>query len=130
MRPEPIRLLIVDNDARVRLAIARTIALEADLCLLGSSADAAGALALARRSRPDVAIVDVLLPDQATGLAAIAALNDAGCAVVGISLRGGVRRDALAAGAISFAEKSDVDRLLAQVRAAALRHSAESRPAA
>jgi DNA-binding NarL/FixJ family response regulator len=130
MRPAPIRLLIVDDDARVRLAIARTIALEADLCLLGASADAAAALALAERTHPDVAVVDVFLPDAATGLATIATLTAGGCTVVAISLRGDVRHTALAAGARSFAEKSDVDGLLAQVRAAHVRHSAEARPAA
>jgi two-component system, NarL family, response regulator DesR len=123
-------VLIVDDDARVRLAIAQTIALEADLCLLGAIGDAAGAVTLAERTAPDVAVVDVLLPDPATGLEVIADLAATGCAVVAISLRGGVRDRALAAGATSFIEKSDVDGLLAHVRAAALRHSTESHPAA
>jgi DNA-binding NarL/FixJ family response regulator len=128
--PELIKLLIVDDDARVRLAIAQTVALEADLRLLGATGNAAAAASLARRTRPDVAVVDVLLPDSDAGLALIADLAGTGCAVVAISLRGGVRKRALAAGATSFIEKSDVDGLLAHVRAAALRHSTEPGPAA
>jgi DNA-binding NarL/FixJ family response regulator len=123
--PEFIRLLVVDDDARVRLAVARTIALEPDLRLLGAIGPATDAVAVAQRTLPDVAIVDVLLPDAATGLALIAHLTEMGCAVVAISLGAGVRHAALAAGAISFIEKSDVDGLLAHVRAAALRHLTE-----
>jgi len=117
----PIRLLVVDNDVRVRAAIVQTIALEPDLLMVAEAADARAALALAGNADPSVALVDVLLPDDVTGLALVRSLNQrAGCAVVAMSVRGGLRSAALAAGAVAFVEKeSDIDALLDTVRAAA-----------
>jgi DNA-binding NarL/FixJ family response regulator len=79
------------------------------------------ALAFAEGTAPSVALVDVLLPDELAGLALVRSLaRRPGCAVVAMSVRGGLRRAALAAGAIAFVEKSgDVDALLDAVRAAA-----------
>lgn len=121
MCDRPIRLLVVDDDARVRAAITRTIMLEADLVLLGAARDPASALTMAAASDPAVALVDVLLPDEASGLDLIRGLaRSPRCAVVAMSVRGAVRAAALAAGAVAFGEKDDVDALLAQVRSAAL----------
>jgi CheY-like chemotaxis protein len=116
----PIRLLVVDDDPRVRAAIAQTIALEPDLMMVAEAADARTALALAECADPLVALVDVLLPDDVSGLALVASLNRRpGCAVVAMSVRGGVRAAALAAGAVAFVEKeSDIDAILSTVRAA------------
>jgi CheY-like chemotaxis protein len=117
----PIRLLVVDNDVRVRQAIAPTIALEPDLVMVADAADATTAMALAERADPSVALVDVLLPDDATGLALVRSLaRRPGCAVVAMSVRGGLRDAALAAGAVAFVEKSgDIDAVLDAVRAVA-----------
>jgi two-component system response regulator DesR len=124
MSERPIRLLIVDDDARVRTAIGQTVALEADLVVVGEARSAAGALALALETRPAVALVDVLLPDEANGLRLIHDLGrNPGCAVVAMSVRGAVRSAALAAGAASFVEKAEIEAVLARIRAAApLRH--------
>ena len=103
----PIRLLVADDDARVRAAIGQTVALEADLVIVADAADGAAALALAEATGPSVALVDVLIPDEATGLALVASLcRRPGCAVVAMSVRSGLRRAALAAGAVAFAEKA------------------------
>jgi two-component system response regulator DesR len=117
----PIRVLVVDDDPRVRAAIADTIALEPDLVMVAEAADAVAARTVADRTDPSVALVDVLLPDEATGLALVVSLNEgAACAVVAMSVRGGLRRAALAAGAFAFVEKGgDIDALLQAVRAAA-----------
>jgi DNA-binding NtrC family response regulator len=117
----PIRLLVVDDDSRVRAAIAQTIALESDLVLVAEAADAAGALTLADHADPLVALVDVLLPDDVTGLALVVSLNRRpACAVVAMSVRGGLRQPAMDAGAVAFVEKGgDIDALLHAVRAAA-----------
>lgn len=120
----PVRVLVADDDARVRAAIAQTIVLEADLVLVAVAADAPAALALAESADPAVALVDVLLPDAAAGLALVAALGRRpGCAVVAMSVRSGFRQAALAAGAVAFAEKaSGIDAILDAVRAAAAPH--------
>ncbi len=129
-----IRLLVVDDDARVRAAIARTIRLEADLVLVGAARDAPGALSMAATLHPEVVLLDVMLPDRATGLDLIRGLvRSPGCAVVAMSVRGALRTAALAAGAVAFVEKGDVDALLTQARSAAatggLRHCAGGSPA-
>jgi CheY-like chemotaxis protein len=117
----PIRLLVVENDVRVRAAIVQTIALEPGLVVVAQADDATTALVLAERVDPLVALVDVLLPDEVTGLALVASLSRRpGCAVVAMSVRGGLRASALAAGAVAFVEKeSDIDAILNTVRAAA-----------
>jgi two-component system response regulator DesR len=119
---EVIRLLVVDDDARVRVALRRTIAIEADLVIVAEAADALSASARARSLDPYVALVDVILPDEPTGLRLVSALSQpAGCAVVAMSVRSGIRRAALAAGAFAFVEKDgDVDAILSAVRAAAV----------
>lgn len=122
----PIRLLVADDDARVRAAIGQTIALEAGLVVVASAADAAAALVLAECTGPSVALVDVLLPDEATGLALVRSLGRRPrCAVVAMSVRGGLRQAALAAGAAAFVEKAgDIDAVLDAVRAVAPPHHA------
>lgn len=123
-RPERlIRLLVADDDARVRAAIGQTIALEPDLVIVAEAAAAAAALALAWRVSSQVALVDVLIPDEAAGLALVHCLaSEPICAVVAMSVRGGLRAAALAAGTVTFVEKgSDIDAVLSAVRAAACR---------
>jgi chemotaxis response regulator CheB len=85
----PIRLLVVDDDPRMRQAIAPTIALEPDLVIVAEAADAMTALAFAEGTAPSVALVDVLLPDELAGLALARSLaRRPGCAVVAMSVRG------------------------------------------
>jgi DNA-binding NtrC family response regulator len=115
---DPIRVLVVDDDARVLAAIRDTIALEADMVVSAEAADHTRALAAAT---PDVALVDVLLPDAATGIGLVGELSRRpGCAVVAMSVRGDLAQPAVAAGATAFVEKSaDIDAVLDAVRRAA-----------
>jgi DNA-binding NtrC family response regulator len=126
--PELIRVLVVDDDARVRAAIRETIALEVDLLSVGDAADAATAVAIASTTASAtasvtdswVALVDVLLPDAGTGLALISRMSRRpGCSVVAMSVRSGLALAALAAGAVAFVEKGDdIDAILQSVRSA------------
>jgi two-component system response regulator DesR len=118
---ELIAVLVVDHDARVRRAIAEPIALEADMTLVGEAADACSAMTLAAASSPVVALVDVQLPDERTGLSLVRTLAERPrCAVVVMSVDSGVRNTALAAGATAFIEKADdIDALLRSIRTAA-----------
>jgi two-component system response regulator DesR len=117
----PIRLLVVDDDARVRTAIAQTVALESDIVIVAEANGARVAVALAERTEPSVALVDVLLPDAATGVGLVRTLERRrDCAVVAMSVRGGFRCAALTAGAVAFVEKgSDIEAILNAVRGAA-----------
>jgi DNA-binding NarL/FixJ family response regulator len=120
----PVRVLVIDDDSRVRAAFAQTIALEPDLLMVGDAADATAALALAESTDPSVALVDLRLPDDTTGLALVHSLSQRpGCAVVAMSVRNGLRHAALIAGAVSFVEKGgDIDAVLDAIRAAAPPH--------
>jgi DNA-binding NtrC family response regulator len=117
----PITVLVIDDDPRVRTALGQTIALESDLVVVAAAGDTSSALAWAERADPAVSLVDVFLPDEAAGLALISQLaRRSGRTVVAMSVRGGLRSAALAAGAASFVEKSgDIDAVLDAVRAAA-----------
>jgi two-component system response regulator DesR len=114
-------VLLVEDDPRVRESLAHTIALEDDLVVVAEAAGADAALALAERTDPSVALVDVPLPDSTTGLALMRSLAQRpGCAVVAMSVRSGLRAAAGAAGSVAFVEKSDdIDALLNALRAAA-----------
>jgi len=91
---------------------------------MADAADAAQALALAERTRPSVALVDLLLPDSGTGLGLVRSLSRGSvCAVVTMSERGGLREPSLAAGAFAHIDKSgDIDAILNAVRASSGGH--------
>jgi two-component system response regulator DesR len=96
----------------VRSALEATLAAVPGLCVLATFADFAAARMGIRRQRPDVVLVDVLLPDVAAGLALLAELSAAGVPAVAMSASGGVRARALAAGARAFVEKDGAAEVL------------------
>lgn len=70
MGRERIRVLIADDDAGVRSALASLIESEADLELAAAAADAAQAVELAASEQPDVALIDLRMP-AGGGVAAV-----------------------------------------------------------
>jgi DNA-binding NarL/FixJ family response regulator len=60
----PIRILIVDDHAMVRLALTQAIERNSDLCLGGEAANGDQAVSLYRNLRPDVVTMDFKLPDR------------------------------------------------------------------
>src|SRR5690242_17751224 len=99
----PVRVLIVEDDPRVRTALRRFLATSDDFEVVGDAGSTAVALRLAQEVPPAVALVDVHLPDPADGLGLVQTFTaQLGIPVVALSIHGAVRARALAAGADEF----------------------------
>ena len=64
-----IRVAVVDDEALVRRGLPLLLRLEPELEVVGEAADGAAAVALVRRARPDVVLMDIRMPGT-DGLAA------------------------------------------------------------
>jgi DNA-binding NarL/FixJ family response regulator len=60
--PNPIRVLIAEDDEGVREILASVVGSEPSFELAGAVEDAAEAVAVAAREHPDVALIDVRMP--------------------------------------------------------------------
>jgi len=111
-----IRLLLADDQALVRGAMATLLALEPDLEVVAEVGRGDEVVEAARRHRPDVALLDVEMPGL-DGIAATRALRAAlpGCRVLVVTTFGrpGYLRRALEAGASGFVVKDTPARQLA-----------------
>lgn len=76
MTNEPIRILIADDHAVVREGLAAILSAQPDLALVGVATNGMEAVALAERLKPDVILMDLVMP-QMDGLAAIQAIRAA-----------------------------------------------------
>lgn len=113
---DPIRLLLADDQALVRGALAALLSLEPDLDVVAEVGRGDEVVDAARRTRPDVALLDVEMPGL-DGIAATAALRAAlpGCRVLVVTTFGrpGYLRRAMEAGAGGFVVKDTPARQLA-----------------
>lgn len=104
-----VSVLVADDDARIRQALAELLADDSRFTLVGTSESGADAAAQARVVLPDLAIVDVQMPQG--GVEAINAIRAASSqteVVVYTAKRGRhVRSEMLAAGAVGFLAKGD-----------------------
>jgi two-component system response regulator DesR len=111
-----IRLLLADDQALVRGALAALLDLEPDLEIVAEVGRGDEVVAAARQARPDVALLDVEMPGL-DGIAATAALRAAlpSCRVLVVTTFGrpGYLRRAMAAGASGFVVKDTPARELA-----------------
>jgi DNA-binding NarL/FixJ family response regulator len=111
-----VRVLIADDDGRVRRALRALLEAEDGLMVVGEAGSPSEVLACAEALRPTVILLDLLLPTAAEGLALLPRL--ARWPVVALSVRGGLRDPALRAGARAFVEKGAMpEALLAVLRA-------------
>ena len=119
-RADPVRVLIAEDDPRVRTALRSFLAAVPDLTVVADAGSAATAMELARERAPDVALIDVLLPTAQDGLGLLRALTgEIGIPAVAMSIHSWVRGSALAAGAYQFLDKDSApELLLAALRAA------------
>lgn len=112
----PIRLLLADDQALVRGALAALLSLEPDLTVVAEVGRGDEVLEAARRTRPDVALLDVEMPGL-DGIAVAAALRgelpDCRVLVVTTFGRPGYLRRAMEAGAGGFVVKDTPARQLA-----------------
>jgi two-component system, NarL family, response regulator DesR len=103
-----IRLLLADDQALVRGALAALLDLEPDLAVVAQVGRGDEVVAAARESSPDVALLDVEMPGL-DGIEATAALRAAvpGCRVLVVTTFGrpGYLRRAMEAGASGFVVK-------------------------
>jgi DNA-binding NarL/FixJ family response regulator len=119
----PIRVLLVDDHAMVRRGMRDFLSLHDDLEIVGEAADGAEAIAAAAELRPDVVVMDLLMPvvDGIDATVQIKAANPAVEIVVITSFIEEARIvAALEAGASGFLLKdAEADELAAAIRAAA-----------
>jgi DNA-binding NarL/FixJ family response regulator len=113
-----IRLLLVDDQPAVRRGLRMRLALEPDILVAGEAEDGMGALALMPELRPDIVLMDALMP-RMDGIVATVALRAAypNAAVVILSLHDdqATRKQAAAAGAVAFLSKQAPDSMLMAV---------------
>ncbi|MGE0043646.1 MAG: response regulator [Vicinamibacterales bacterium] len=100
-----IRVLLAEDQAMVRGALAALLDIEADIEVVGHAPDGLAALDLARRLRPDIVVTDIEMPG-ASGLDLAAALRNEGhgarVVIVTTFARPGYLRRALEAGAAAY----------------------------
>jgi len=115
-----LRVLIVDDDIRVRRALRSLIECAPDLIVVGEARSTASAKRLDLELLPDVVVLDLLLPQALDGMGVLRELRGRGRPVVAISGTGELGPRATVAGAHAFLEKHgrDVDDLLDMIRAA------------
>ncbi|GAB3570002.1 response regulator transcription factor [Amycolatopsis endophytica] len=115
-----IRVLLADDQAMVRGALATVLGLEPDIEVVGQVGSGDEVLAAAKESAPDVALLDVQMPGK-DGLTAAAELHTAlpSCRIIVCTTFGrpGYLARAMAAGAAGFVVKdSPPEQLVDAVR--------------
>ena len=113
-----IRVLLADDENLIRSALAALLALEDDVEVVAQAASGAEALAMARAHTPDVAVLDLQMPDRdgisvAAELAGL--LPDCACVIVTGHGRAAHLKRALAAGVRGFLPKTAAAEVLAGV---------------
>lgn len=117
MDDKAMRVLIADDQPKVRSALRLLLKQEPDLIVVGEADDTGQALELVSRRRPDIVLLDWELPGQ-NDTPALSKLRAAqhGLVVIALSGRAEARQAALAAGVDAFVSKGDPpERLLEAV---------------
>jgi DNA-binding NarL/FixJ family response regulator len=118
-----IRVLIADDHSVVRQGLRMFLELDPDLEIVGEAKNGVEALELAREHRPDVVLMDLLMPEM-DGVAATRAIRhempDTEVVALTSVLEDRAILDAIRVGAISYLLKdTESDKLCEAIRAAA-----------
>ena len=97
-----LRVLIVDDDARVRRALRGLIECAPDLMVVGEAGSTRSAMRLDLELDPDVVVLDLLLPQAPDGMEVLRQLRGRDRPVVAISRMGELGPAAMARGARSW----------------------------
>lgn len=103
-----IRVLLADDEAMIRSALAALLRLEEDIDVVAECADGLQAVALAEKLQPDICLLDLEMPGL-DGVEVAERLSRSvltRCVVVTRHARPGVLRRALASGVAGFLPKS------------------------
>jgi NarL family two-component system response regulator LiaR len=120
--PSPIRIMLVDDHAMVRSGLKLFLSGEEDLLVVGEAGDGQQAIDLCPKIRPDVVLMDIVMPGM-DGPTATAHIRQAHPHIQVIALTSFLEeelvRSALRAGAISYLLKDvGADKLAGAIRAA------------
>ena len=109
------RVLVVDDDPRVRHALRALLNSSHGLSVAGEASSAPDALRADERLVPDVVLLDLLIPSAQDGLDVLQRLVGRGREVVALTIRVQLRQAALDAGAAAFVEKGVSPEVLLEV---------------
>jgi DNA-binding NarL/FixJ family response regulator len=123
MPDAPIRVLLVDDHAMVRRGMRDFLTLHDDIAVVGEAADGAEAVERARELRPDIVVMDLMMPNL-DGIEATARIKAAHPDLEVIALTSFIEEArvvaAIEAGASGFLLKdAEADELAGAIRAAA-----------
>ncbi|PIE20978.1 MAG: DNA-binding response regulator [Arachnia propionica] len=112
-----IRVMLVDDHAMVRRAVAMMLSVEPDIELVAECGDGAEALAACRQHRPDVVLMDIEMP-VLNGIEATKQIAELAAVIILTTFdRDDYLFDALAAGAAGFLLKNaEPEKLLDSIR--------------
>lgn len=121
-RPDPIRVLLVDDHAVVRRGLRGFLELLDDIEVVGEAEDGVRGVELAVRLKPDVVLIDLLMPEM-DGITAIGRIKAAAPQIEIVAVTSFIEEEkvtaALEAGASGYLLKdADADAVAAAVRAA------------
>jgi NarL family two-component system response regulator LiaR len=75
MSAKPIRIIVVDDESVVRDGVVAILSFQTDMKVVGEGGDGVKAVELAKQHKPDVILLDMVMPKQ-TGLEAIPQIKE------------------------------------------------------